>query len=79
MKYRVTMSLREFLGWKCGWVLIPNKHEMIMVWLPMYMPIKERLTRSSQAVGRIINGFWSGFISQSRGLSWDRKSRYGEK
>ena len=24
-------------------------------------------------------GFFAGFCSQSRGLSWDRRSRYGEK
>ena len=23
--------------------------------------------------------FWSGFMSEARGLSWDRKSRYGKK
>jgi len=24
-------------------------------------------------------GYWSGFCSQGRGRSWDRRSRYGEK
>jgi len=24
-------------------------------------------------------GFWAGFMSEARGLSWDRKSRYGIK
>jgi len=24
-------------------------------------------------------GYWSGFMSEGRGLSWDRKSRYGKK
>ena len=24
-------------------------------------------------------GFWSGFMSEARGKSWDRKSRYGIK
>lgn len=53
--------------------------EMIMVWLPIYMPIKKRLVRHSQIVGRIIKGIWAGLMSESRGLSWDRKSRYRDK
>jgi hypothetical protein len=74
-----TAGLKEYLGWKCGWVLIPNEYEMIMVWLPLYMPIKERIAKRAQTIGRIIKGFWSGFLPESRGLHWDRKSRYGQK
>lgn len=72
-------TLNEYLGWKCGWILIPNEYEMIMAWIPLYMPIKERIVECSQIAGRIIKGFWAGFMSEARGLSWDRKSRYGLK
>lgn len=72
-------TLKEFLGWKCGWFEVPDEYVMIMLWLPVYMPIKDRLAKCSQIVGRITKGFWAGFMSESRGLCWDRKSRYGEK
>jgi len=72
-------TLREFLGWKFRWCLVPNEYIMVMMWLPIYMPIKQRLARKSQVTGRITKGFWAGFMDGSRGLSWSRKSRYGEK
>jgi hypothetical protein len=72
-------TLREFLGWKCEWVLIPDEYRMILLWLPIYFPIRERLSICPKIIKRTLNGFWSGFMSESRGLSWDRKSRYGEK
>ena len=52
---------------------------MVMMWIPIYMPVKQRITRVSQVIGRITKGFWAGFMDESRGLSWSRKSRYGEK
>jgi len=75
----MTNTLREFLGWKFRWCLVPSRHKMVMMWLPIYMPVKQRLTRVSQVIGRITKGFWAGFMDESRGLRWSRKSRYGEK
>ena len=72
-------TLKEYLGWKCDWFEIPDENVFIMLWLPIYMPIKYRLAKCSQTIGRRIKGFWSGFMSAHRGLNWDRKSRYGEK
>ena len=37
------------------------------------------IKRFSQVLRLRRQGFWSGFMSEARGLSWDRKSRYGEK
>lgn len=75
----VTDELKEYLGWKMGWLLIPNEHEMILAWCAIYKPIKSYLIRKAQIFGRVVKGYWAGFMSESRGLKWDRKSRYGVK
>ena len=36
-------------------------------------------TMQSQVAGMTMYGFQSGFMSEGRGLSWDKKSRYGLK
>jgi len=36
-------------------------------------------TFTIQVLKLVRMGYWAGFCSQGRGLTWDRKSRYGEK
>jgi len=74
-----TKTLREFLGWKCAWIEVPNKYEMILVWLPVWNPIVNHIVRNAQVLGRVIKGYWSGFMSECRGLRWNRKLRFLRK
>ncbi len=45
----------------------------------LYWPAIEFCGEPPQVSAVRAGGFWSGFMSEARGLSWDRKSRYGKK
>ena len=45
----------------------------------LYWPALEFCGEPSQVSAVRAGGIWSGFMSEGRGLSWDRKSRYGKK
>ena len=72
-------ELKRHLGWRFSWYQVPNNYVMIWIYGPLYMPILEVIARASQIIGMTALGYWSGFMSESRGLNWDRKSRYGVK
>lgn len=67
----VVFALRWYrlLGW---WLM-----ELIILYWRYIGPFL--IERFSQVLrlGRL--GYWAGFCSEARGLSWDRKSRYGKK
>ena len=45
----------------------------------LYWPALEFCGEPPQVSAVRAGGIWSGFMSEARGLNWDRKSRYGEK
>lgn len=67
----------EFLGAVYGWVCIKRYQEYF--WTLLYWPALEFRGEPPQVSAVRAGGFWSGFMSEARGLSWDRKSRYGKK
>jgi len=74
-------DLYEYLGAVYGWSWC--KHCRENIWKLLYWPALEFCGEPPQneILGAEIcaGGFWSGFMSEARGLSWDRKSRYGKK
>jgi len=69
------------LGAVYGWSWC--KHCRENIWKLLYWPALEFCGEPPQneilGAGICAGGFWSGFMSEARGLSWDRKSRYGKK
>ncbi len=61
------------------WYRVFGYWEMELTFLYWRYFVSFLIERLSQILrlGRL--GFWSGFMSEARGLSWDRKSRYGKK
>lgn len=45
----------------------------------LYWPVLEFSGNPPQVSKVRAHGIWSGFMSEARGLSWERKSRYGKK
>jgi len=75
--YRGRVTLEETLGAVCGWVWC--KYLKSFSWSMIYWPTTEFCGEPPQVSAVRAGGFWSGFMSEARGLSWDRKSRYGKK
>jgi len=65
------------------WVLSTDGHGVSIarehIWKLLYWPALEFCGEPPQVSAVRAGGFWSGFMSEARGLSWDRKSRYGKK
>ncbi len=74
---RGRVSLEENLGAFYGWVYC--KYLNCYSWSMLYWPAIDRCGNPPQVSAVRARGIWSGFMSQARGLSWDRKSRYGKK
>lgn len=70
-------SLEESLGAVCGWVWC--KYLKSFSWSMLYWPAVDFAGEASQVSAVRAGGVWSGYMSEARGLSWDRKSRYGKK
>ena len=49
------------------------------VWCMLYWRVLEFSGEAPQVSAVRAGGIWSGYMSEARGLSWDRKSRYGKK
>ena len=75
--YRGRVSLEETLGAVHGWVWC--KYIKQFSWSMLYWPVLEFSGEAPQVFAIRAGGFWSGYMSEARGLSWDRKSRYGKK
>ena len=67
------IDLAEFLGAVFGhcW----SKRFREYMWYLLYWPALEFCGEPPQVSAVRIGGLWSGFMSEARGLSWDRKSR----
>lgn len=70
-------ALDEILGAVFGWSWCMHLREYI--WHMLYWLVLGFCGDPPQVAGVRAGGLWSGFMSEARGLSWDRKSRYGEK
>ncbi|MFB0523933.1 MAG: hypothetical protein ACETVZ_00205 [Phycisphaerae bacterium] len=70
-------ALYETLGAVFGWCW--SKHLREYSWRLLYWPALEFCGEPPQITAIRAGGFWSGFMSEARGLRWDRKSRYGIK
>ena len=70
-------DLYESLGAIFGWSYCKHYNEYI--WQLLYWPALVFCGDPPQVAVVSADGFWSGFMSEGRGLSWDRKSRYGKK
>ncbi|MBA7667775.1 hypothetical protein ES703_75873 [subsurface metagenome] len=70
-------ELDEILGAVYGWCWC--KHFGAYIWKLLYWPALGIYGESPQVSAVRAGGFWSGFMSEARGLRWDRKSRYGIK
>jgi hypothetical protein len=75
--YREHISLEESLGAVYGWVWC--KYLKSFSWRMLYWPALEFSGEPPQISAVRAGGIWAGFMSEARGLSWDRKSRYGKK
>ena len=75
--HRGRVTLEENLGAVFGWVWC--KYLKSFSWSMLYWPALEYCGEPPQVSAVRAGGFWSGFMSEARGLSWDRKSRYGKK
>jgi len=71
------VDIDEFLGAVYGWLW--NEYLGIYLWSLKYWPVLEFSGESPQVSAVRTGDIWSGFMSEARGLSWDRKSRYGKK
>jgi hypothetical protein len=71
------VDIDEFLGAVYGWVW--SKYLGRFSWSMLYWPVLEFYGEPPQISAVRAGGIWSGFMSEARGLSWDRKSRYGKK
>lgn len=70
-------DLYESLGAVYGWSWC--KHGREHTWKLLYWRVLEFCGDPPQVNSVCAYDFWSGFMSEARGLSWDRKSRYGKK
>lgn len=75
--YLRLVSLEESLGAVFG--MIWCEFYGVYSWSMLYWPAIEYCGEPPQVSAVRAGGIWSGFMSEARGLSWDRKSRYGEK
>jgi hypothetical protein len=75
--YRGRVSLEESLGAVFGWVWC--KYIKSFSWSMLYWPALEYCGEPPQVSAVRAGGIWSGYMSEARGLSWDRKSRKGKK
>ena len=79
--YLRIVSLEESLGAVFG--MIWCEYYGVYSWSMLYWPAFEFLGEAPQieilGVQICAGRFWSGYMSEARGLSWDRKSRYGKK
>ena len=75
--YRGRVSLEETLGAVYGWVWC--KYLKSFSWSMLYWRVFEFSGEVPQVSAVRAGGIWSGYMSEARGLSWDRKSRYGKK
>jgi len=64
-----------------GWFICHGPGEVYLVLERLFWRrVRCRMRRAVSQVMRIARlGYFAGFCSQGRGLSWDRRSRYGEK
>ena len=74
-EFRGHVSLEETLGAVYGWVWC--QYVKAFSWSMLYWPALEFCGEPPQVSAVRAGSFWSGFMSEARGLSWDRKSRYG--
>lgn len=70
-------ELNVILGAVYGWCRVKDFIEH--VWGLMYWPALDFCGDPPQVDRIHAGGFWAGFMSEARGLNWDRKSRYGKK
>ncbi len=79
--YRGRVTLEETLGAIFGWVW--SKYLKSFSWSMLYWPVLDFPGEAPQieilGVQICAGRFCSGYMSEARGLSWDRKSRYGKK
>lgn len=75
--YLRLISLEESLGAVFG--MIWCEYYGVYSWSMLYWPALEFSGKPSQVSAVRAGGIWSGFMSEARGLTWDRKSRYGKK
>ena len=68
-------SLEYLLGGVFGWeFLLGEWYWRLIYWRQRICKVLKRQARRLKRMG-----YWSGFMSQARGLVWDRRSRYGKK
>ena len=67
--------LQEMLGAHFEWLF--DAYEGCFTWMMLYWPAADARRMTSQVFSIGLFGCFSGFRSWSRGLSWDRRSRYG--
>ena len=75
--YLRIVSLEESLGAVFGWIWC--EYYGVYSWSMLYWPALEYCGEPPQVSAVRARGIWSGFMSEARGLSWERKSRYGKK
>lgn len=71
------VDIYEYLGAVYGWVWC--KCLKRFSWSMLYWRALEFGGEPPQVSAVRAGGIWSGFMSEARGLSWERKSRYGKK
>ena len=77
----------ESLSWETVFVTKPEichvwyepRFQREYFWCLLYWPAIEFCGEPPQLSAVRAGGIWSGYMSEARGLSWDRKSRYGKK
>ena len=75
--YLRIMSLEESLGAVFGMVWC--EFYGVYSWSMLYWPALEYCGKAPQVSAVRAGGIWSGYMSEARGLSWERKSRCGIK
>ncbi len=75
--YLRIVSLEESLGAVFGWIWC--EYYGVYSWSMLYWRVFEFSGEPPQVSAVRAGGIWSGYMSEARGLSWDRKSRYGKK
>jgi hypothetical protein len=75
--YLRIISLEESLGAVFGMVWC--EFYGVYSWSMLYWPALEYCGEPPQVSAVRAGGIWSGYMSEARGLSWERKSRYGKK
>ena len=72
--FRPAGTLFEYLGAVYKRCLLWD----VFVWVLLYWPAADQGDPPQVSAVRAFD-IWAGFMSEGRGLSWDRKSRYGVK